>query len=441
MIVILTIPVTLWSQEKKVTAGGFIRSGVYLSTDDYEHNINTVFGDAALNLTATDNVSFKGFTDLRARLGQQFGENADNIFLREAWGMYYNDIFSFSIGKKIVKWGKTDFFTPLSKFNPSDNLFRSPDREDTDMGNLLAEIKFSLSPDIRFSIVTAPLWNPSILMTKPLKLPDYVKIDFPMGLQAGNKSFSYGVRGDFTLKGTDIGIQWYHGPDQMPGLLLTGANLTNPDSILMKMTGVPYNTSCAGVDFEAVIKSIVARGALSYSKPVREKGGNEEIPFPQIEWVTGIDWTPGSLRFIAEYTGKKVLEYYEPTVESLIGQEIDFMQLAQQLALSGLDPNEFARMQTEGFNRLYNSQLKEYYHSAGLRIEVETLYGKLTPSLSTVYNFTSKDLALIPKVVFKPADGVALTGGLEYYSGIDKSMFDLIEEFMSSVFFSLRIDF
>jgi len=209
----------------------------------------------------------------------------------------------------------------------------------------------------------------------------------------------------------------------------------------MVMTGVPYNVNCAGVDFEAVISSVVVRGALSYSKPVTEKNGNEEVPFPQVEWVAGIDWTPGSFRFVGEYSGKKVLGYYEPTVESLIGQEIDFMQLAQQLALSGLDPNEFARMQTEGFNRLYNNQLKEYYHSAGLRVEVETLYGKLTPSLSTVYNFTSRDLVLIPKVTFKPADGVTLSGGLEYYSGVDKSMYDLIEEFMSSVFFSLRIDF
>ena len=62
------------AQEKSFSVGGFVRGGLYFSTGDYRQDINAAFGDAALTMTATDNLSFKGFGDLRLRSGQQFGE-------------------------------------------------------------------------------------------------------------------------------------------------------------------------------------------------------------------------------------------------------------------------------------------------------------------------------------------------------------------------------
>jgi hypothetical protein len=141
LLIILCFPLS--AQEKNFTAGGFVRGGAYFSTGDYQHDINAAFGDAALNLTATDNLSFKGFGDLRVRMGQQFGENIKSLSVREAWGMYYNSFMSISAGKKIVKWGKTDIYTPLSRFNPVDYTFRSPDFEDSELGNLLGELTFT----------------------------------------------------------------------------------------------------------------------------------------------------------------------------------------------------------------------------------------------------------------------------------------------------------
>ena len=107
----------------------------------------------------------------------------------------------------------------------------------------------------------------------------------------------------------------------------------------------------------------------------------------------------------------------------------------------GFDPVEYARLQTEAINRLYNYQMKEYYHSAGAKLEAEFLYGKLIPSVSAVYNFTSEDLLILPAIKYKPSDGVTIAAGLEYYSGPEGSLYDIIDSFMNSVFFSLRIDF
>ena len=429
------------AQEKSFTAGGFVRGGVYFSTGDYQHDINAAFGDAALNLTATDNLSFKGFGDIRVRMGQQFGENVNALSVREAWGMYYNSFMSISLGKKIVKWGKTDFHTPLSRFNPVDYTFRSPDSEDSEIGNLLAELTVTPAPFFRLSVVAAPFWNPSVLLIKPIELPPDMQVILPEGLMPGNGYYSWGARGDFTFSRFDAGIQYYHGPDLMPGLTLVNADYSNPTKPAVSVEGVPYIVSNAGFDFETAVSPFVLRGAAAITMPDEEKEGNEEVPFRQTEWVAGLDWTPGALRVTAEYSGKKVLDFYEAPYSPILATEPDMQQLTELFSTPGFDPVEFTRLQIEAFNRLYNNQLHEYYHSAGLRIETDLLNGRVLPSVTTVFNFTSKDFTIRPAVRYKPSDGVTLSAGYEHYSGAKGGMYAIIDDFMKVLYFAIRVDF
>lgn len=440
-LIFIILSAGLSAQERSFTAGGFVRGGAYFSTGDYQHDINAAFGDASLTLTATDNLSFKGFGDLRARTGQAFGENNSSFALREAWGMYYNSFMSISAGKKIVRWGKTDIYTPLSRFNPVDYTFRSPDFEDADLGNLLAELTLSPAPFFRLSLVAAPLWNPSLLLIKPIPLPQNMQVILPEGLSTLNGYMSWGVRGDFTLSRFDAGLQYFHGPELMPGLSLINADYTNPAQPAITVEGFPYMISNAGFDFETVLSPFVVRGALAVTTPEEEKDGNEEVPFRQIEWVAGLDWTPGTVRVTAEYSGKKVIGFYDAPYDPILGTEPDMQQLMELFGTPGFDPVEFTRLQIEAFNRLYNNQLHEYYHSAGVRIETDLMNGRLLPSVTTLCNFTSKDFTLRPSIRYKPSDGVTLGAGFEYYSGAAGGMYDIIDDFMNVAYFSIRIDF
>ena len=441
ILILAVISFSLSAQEKSFTIGGFIRGGAYFSTGDYQHDVSAAFADAAITLSATDNMNFRGFGDLRVRTGQQYGENVNSLTVREAWGVYYNSFMSISAGKKIIKWGKTDIFTPLSRFNPVDYTFRSPDSEDADLGNIIGELTFTPAGFFRFSIVAAPFWNPSVLLFKPITLPPAMQVSLPEGLRTGNGYWSLGVRGDFTFRGFDAGIQYYHGPDLMPGLVLTNADYTNPLQPAISAEGVPYNIKSTGFDFETVLSPFVLRGSFALTVPDEEKEGNEEIPFRQLEWVAGLDWTPGSVRLTAEYSGKKVLDFYSSPYDPILGTEPDLARLAELFNTPGFNPVEFTRLEIEAFNRLYNNQLHEYYHSAGLRLETDLLYGRLIPSVTTLYNFTSKDLTVRPALKFKPSDGVTLSAGYEYYHGTSGGMFDIIDDFMKAVYFSIRIDF
>jgi len=435
------VSISLAGQEKSFTAGGFIRGGAFFSTGDYQHDINAAFGDAALSLIATNNLNFKGVGDLRVRTGQQFGENNNSFTLREAWGMYYNSLMSMSAGKKIIKWGKTDIFTPLSRFNPVDYTFRTPDFEDAELGNLIGELIITPAPFFRLSVVAAPFWNPSVLLIKPIALPDAMRISLPEGLRPGNGFYSWGVRGDFTFSAFDAGLQYFHGPDLMPGLTLISADYTNPTQPAISVEGVPYIIRNTGFDFETTISPFVLRGAAAVTIPQEEKEGNEEIPFRQFEWVAGLDWTPGAVRLTAEYSGKRVMDFYEAPYDPILGTEPDMQQMMELFSTPGFDPVEFTRLQIEAFNRLYNNQLHEYYHSAGLRLEADLFYGRMIPSVTTMFNFTSGDLAVRPALKYKPADGVTLSAGYEYYHGTKGSMYDIIDDFMNAAYFSIRIDF
>ena len=58
-----------------------------------------------------------------------------------------------------------------------------------------------------------------------------------------------------------------------------------------------------------------------------------------------------------------------------------------------------------------------------------------------MYNFTSRDLLFIPEVKFKPADGLSITAGAEFYSGKKGSLFDIVDGFMNSVYLSSELIF
>lgn len=268
-----------------------------------------------------------------------------------------------------------------------------------------------------------------------------MEVSLPDGIRTGNGYYSWGVRGDFTFRAFDAGLQYYHGPDLMPGLTLINADYTNPAQPAVSVEGVPYIISNAGIDFETTVSPFVLRGAAALTTPAEEKQGNEEVPFRQFEWVAGLDWTPGAVRVTAEYSGKKILDIYEAPYAPILGTEPDIQHLMELFNTPGFDPVEFTRLQIEAFNRLYNNQLHEYYHSAGLRMETDLLYGRLVPSLTTVYNFTSRDLTIRPALRFKPSDGVTLSAGYEYYHGKAGGMYDIIDDFMKALYFSLRIDF
>ncbi len=426
---------------------GFIRGGLYSGLDKNDNDkpyVSSAFSDLGLKIEKDNRLNFKAYADMRFRYGVEFREPVKSFDIREAYVKIYGKRWDITTGQSIVKWGRTDFTNTNAKLSPQNLISRSPDREDMDIGNLLSAFSWYPTDHINMQAVIIPFYRSSVLIIDPIPLPDNVTINQLNNLVTGKEMFSYGLRTDIHVQGLDWGISWFDGYDPMPGIALTGFNLDMSGPIpvpFIILSTIPYNSRTLGIDFETVAGNAGIRGEAALTVPYLSNNTNEYVPLPEIKWVLGFDWSPGVWRITGEYSGKSISDFTASVVDPLIGTEPDYSALAELLAIPGFDLEDYVRKQVGAFNRLYNYQLEKTYHSAGIRLEADMFYGKLAPSIFTMYNFTSRDLLIIPELKYKPADGLTITAGAEMYSGRKGSLYDIVDGFMNSVYVSLRVDF
>ena len=426
---------------------GFIRGGLYTGIDQKDKNkpyVSSAFSDFALKIETKNGLNFKAFADLRFRYGVEFQKPVNRLDIREAYAKINGKKWDITAGQRIIKWGRTDFTNPTSKLRPQNLISRSPDREDMDMGNLLASINWYPSGFLNIEAVAIPFYRSSVLIIDPVPLPENVTINQINSLITGKEMFSYGFKADLNLKGIDLSISWFEGYDPMPGTALTGFNLDLSGPIPVPFTQLtikPYKNRVIGMDFETTAGSLGIRGEAAWSVPDLLFETHEYVPMPEAKWVAGTDWSSGIWHFTLEYSGKYIPDFVPSLADPVIGTEPDYSKLAEMMSIPGFDLEEYVRQQVGAFNRLYNYQLKRSYHSFGMRSEAEMVYGKLLPSIFTLYNFTSRDLLIIPEIKIKPADGLTITAGAEFYYGRSGSLFGLVNDFMNSVYLGLKVDF
>jgi hypothetical protein len=426
---------------------GFVRGGLYFSTGrDNKSNpaVSTLFSDLGLKFKAGNNLNFKTVADLRFRYGSEFASQVSRLIFREGYVQFYGKNWDITLGQKIIKWGRADFTNPTSRLNPVNYIVRSPDKEDMDLGNLIVQSVYSPVHWLRLEAVAVPIYRPSELLISPIPLPGNVKFNQRTSLYADKQYYSYGIRSDFHFQGLDFGLSWFDGFNPSPGIALSSFNLDLSSPIPVPEIALetkPYRIRMAGLDYEFVVDDLGLRGEASFSSPCLGYSSNEYVPYPEFQIVTGADWSSGIWRIIAEYTFKKIIGFSLSAVPPVFGGSTDYAQLAVLLQDPEFDMAGYVRQQVAAFNRLYNYQLKSDYHSAGLKIEADLLYGKLAPSFFSMYNFSSYDLLLMPELRIKPADGIAITAGMEYYNGKKGSLYDIVDGFMNCIYVGIRVDF
>jgi len=432
--------------EERLSVNGFVRAGAY---GDLHNNsplpfISSAWTDIDLRLDARLSDGLRAYSDLRFRYGSEFHDAVNSLTVREAWTEYTAGKLTLSAGQKIIKWGRADFTNPTSKLNPQNYISRSPEREDMDMGNLIAEATWTPASWFSLQVAGVPFYRSSVLLVDPIPLPENVTITQLNTIVTGQKLWSYGIKGDFHLRGIDIGASWFQGYDPMTGIRLTNfnADFSGPVPVISSgMSMVPYRTRVAGLDFETSAGIVGIRGETALSAPVASWKNFEYVPLREIKWVLGADISLGNWRITGEYTGKTMPGFEASPVDPIIGTEPDYVKLAELLATPGFDLHEYVRQQVGAFNRLYNYQLERYYHSAGLRIEGDLAYSRLTPSVFTMYNFTTKELLVIPEIKLKPKDSLTIVLGAEIYNGPSGSLYDIVKDYMTGIYAGIKIDF
>jgi hypothetical protein len=203
--------------------GGFVRGGLYTWKDKTDDKLYfpSAFSDVGLKLETGNGSNFRTYADLRFRYGTEFLEPVSKLDIREAWVQVNGQKWNFSLGQKIIKWGRCDFTNPTSRLSPLNTIYRSPDREDMNMGNLLASANFYPWEKVNLEAVVVPYYRSSVLIIDPIPMPDYIVINQLPLLLTGKEMISYGLKSDFHLKLFDWSLSWFNGYDPMPGIALT----------------------------------------------------------------------------------------------------------------------------------------------------------------------------------------------------------------------------
>jgi hypothetical protein len=204
-----------------------------------------------------------------------------------------------------------------------------------------------------------------------------------------------------------------------------------------------YRIMMAGLDFSIPIGSWIftAEGAWFQTKAYHE--GVEYLPFPELSYTAEIEKSGSWLTVIAGYYGKYILDFVPAqAAPGLSAEQEQFLPLVE----GGIDLisdviDEAVREQVAAFNRLYNYQLQEYYHTTFLVLRGDFFHNILEVSLPVIYNITTEEWMAQPAISWMPADGLRVKAGFSGLWGGENSLYDLVGPVLNSGFIAMTLTF
>lgn len=420
--------------------GGFVRGEFYYSDPGGSAKLSTGISYASIKLSSENGKSYKAYTDIRYRYGVEFGEYISYPVVKEAYVSWYTDRFELCTGQQIVKWSNSDFFKVQDRINPRDDLLRSFDDADRDLGNIMLNLKIYPSNALSIQALIMPFYRPSVLSTGLMEIPDIISINELPPLQLSGNQFNYGINTRLHFRNIDMSFSFMNAYNPLPGTGFESLIMPLPGQeampeVLMQLKG--YRINMLATNLEFALGKTLFRAEAAYVK-TKESNSTEYIPFSEVLWVTGIEPSTGDFRILFEYMGKHIIDYYDPLYDPVLPDLESFSGAGQ---LSPEEIEVIIREQTASFNRLYNYQLNQYAHSVGFRLAYDNNISILKPELNLIYNISCNELFVNARIVIKPIDNLSIMLGTDIYHGKDNSLFDMINEELTSISLGMRVDF
>ena len=402
---------------------GFIRGVSYIGLTPAPSKLESksLYGEAALKMNSSFQGWGKGVAEIRARKGYEFGSDIDMFSLREGYVELYAGKFELAFGQQIIVWGKADGINPTNQITPVNTILRTPDIDDSRMGNVLLTMRYHIASAWILDALWIPLYKPSVLPWQFASLPEGT--DFVEGPYPDAKIENSGLALKISLQypGFDASLSFNTGYGLNPGITADMTALPSPPESIPLIYTAAYRNQIVGFDFSTTLGSVGIRGEAAYRVPDSDYNDKIEIPNPDIYYVFGMDHFFGPVHVIAQYIGRHVIDFADirPPADSL-----DMMRYALE----------------EG-NRLFQMQQAEWSHGLSLRAAVDLLYERMTAEVFGMANFTTDEYLLVPRLNYKISDGLSLCMGMEYYSGGENTLFNIVEDHFNSVFFEMKAIF
>ena len=437
------------------TAGPFTLTG-YMRGDMFAGKVSgqdaaemkAGYGELDLTLRTAKETYGDGFAEARIRYGLQAdGLQTTAVDLREAYVNAYLGPLDLRIGQQIIVWGRADALNPTNNLTPLDFRIHSPIEDDIRIGNAGVRAFLRFAP-FRLEGVWMPLYLPTELPV--VQLPQYVSYGAPLFPSLNLKDGTEAVRLHLELPAIELSVSYLHGFAPLPGLSVSPMgitltadmynvpNPTMPPSILVSRTA--YEQQVLGFDFSTSLGELATlRGEAAYRRPYNWAGpADHHIAYPDLQYTVGADHTFGSLSIIVQYMGRYVFDWQkqsgplDPLDPSVLPTEPP-----SSLGLVTNTVNSILAKQ----NQILFSQTAQIQHLGTLRFEYLALHETLSISSLCLYNFTTREWLITPRIGYRLSDAITMYGGAQVFHGPPDTLFGIIDAQLSAGYVELRYTF
>ena len=424
------------SESGPLDLGGYVRGALFLGKmqDEDSSEFKSGYGELALTLKARLGGSGQAFAELRSRYGYDGADTRLANDLREAYVDLFMGPVDLRLGHQIITWGRADGINPTNNLTPRDMSFRSPVEDDTRSANLALRTNLYLGPT-RTEVVWVPFYSPSRYPTFKLEGP----VDFgePVYPDKRFEDGTFAARVNLELPEVEGSVSYLFGYSPLPGLLL-GSMTTTDGTPAVEVLFKAYKHHVAGMDFAVAPGGMLGvRGEAALKWP-QDYEDNQFSPFPEVQYVLGADKEWSDVYVIVQYVGKLVIDHDMPEDTGLIdlaqGRSIPPEKLADIIR----DPEGAAKKEVRRKLLTLSGQTEAVQHGLMARIQYKALQETLTLELAVMYNFSTGEYMVRPKVSYDVADGLEACVGGEVYGGPDDTLFGMIDEAMSAGFLEVR---
>jgi hypothetical protein len=430
-----------------LSIGGFLRSALYLGNTPLEEDpyLQSAYGQVGLLLKAKAGTRASAVADIRFRVGTEWQEPVSEMEIREAYVDLQTGPVGIRMGKLISPWGKGTLFNPANKLTPIDPTKRSPDTDDMNLGIWALQGNVRIGAFLNLTGTWNPLYRPGKLLIDPIPMPGYVTFLEPDYPEVILKEGNYGLRMDLHAPILDAALYWFDGYHGWPGIAFDSFEM---DSLSMEPTAMniyekAYRIRMAGADISIPVGSWIFRAEGAWFQTAENHDGMEYLPFPELSYTAEIERSSSWLTTIAGYYGKYIMDFTparaDPVLSAEQGQLLPLMQGESILTSELVDAMVWE--QVAAFNRLYNYQLEEFYHSAFLVFKADFLHSILEVSFPVIYNMTTEEWTTQPSISWAPADGLHLKTGFNGFWGGNNSLYNMVGPLLNAGFISMTLTF
>lgn len=401
---------------------GYIRGVSYLGQENDKHlsDLKSVYGESSISINIPGGSIASGFAEIRFKRGHEFSNKTSDIYLREAFVGFHFDKFDLKAGNQIIAWGRADGWNPTDIITPQNPIVRSPEPDDMYIGNLMANINYQLTDQLSFEGIWIPVYKPSVLPVKHSYFPDNISFISGKYPDTKLKNGSYAFKFNISLPEAGGSVSYFNGYQILPGIDL-GTYEYNGQDFEMEFLPRAYHEQRIGLDFSTTFDSFGVRAEAAWQIPTDDYEAEAYIPNPDIEYVIGLEKDIGKFNIIAQYIGIAVLEYKEMEQPT--------------------DPEGMILNSLEKYNRLITMHQDKVSHIMFVRPSLLILHNNLQAELLSMYNFTTKEIMISPKISYDLSDVAEISAGYNYYYGEKDSLYDMIDSIMNGLFAEMKVSF